>query len=180
MSLKTIHIAALFVIAISDFWCVCTGTHALLKSNPEYDQKRHELFEHYYPIEICPTLPANEKAKYMEEWYVMQTHCNSTGPPSHLCVTSMHIVPLCINVVWYLFFICWGANALFSMKYCCIFDSRGSGCKSISCLDCYCEEITDSDLIWCLEWVGGGSHMLYYLKGASTTNLLSVQLQMPR
>lgn len=83
MSLKITHIAAPFVIAISDFWCVYTGTHALLKSNPEYDQKRHELFEHYYPIEICPTLPANEKAKYMEEWYVMQTHCNSTGPPSH-------------------------------------------------------------------------------------------------
>lgn len=92
MSLKTIHIAALSVITISDFWRVYTGTHALLKSNPEYDQKRHELFEHYYPIEICPTLPANEKAKYMEEWYVMQTHCNSTGPV--MCDTNAHCTTL--------------------------------------------------------------------------------------
>lgn len=49
------------------------GTHALLKSNPVYDMKRHELFEHYYPLEISPDLPVDEKAKYMEEWYVKWT-----------------------------------------------------------------------------------------------------------
>lgn len=43
------------------------STHALLKSNPVYDLKRHELFEHYYPIEVSPSLPSDEKAKYMEE-----------------------------------------------------------------------------------------------------------------
>ncbi|XP_024387720.1 uncharacterized protein [Physcomitrium patens] len=45
------------------------STHALLKSNPAYDRKRHELFEYYYPLEISPTLPADEKAKHMEEWW---------------------------------------------------------------------------------------------------------------
>ncbi|KAG0614157.1 hypothetical protein M758_6G155200 [Ceratodon purpureus] len=45
------------------------STHALLKSNPVYDMKRHELFEHYYPLEISPDLPVDEKAKYMEEWW---------------------------------------------------------------------------------------------------------------
>lgn len=47
------------------------GSHALLQQgNPEYDLKRQKLYDHYHPLEIDPTIPLDEKAKLMEEWYV--------------------------------------------------------------------------------------------------------------
>lgn len=46
------------------------GSHALLQQeNPEYDLKRQKLYEYYHPLEIDPTIPLDEKAKLMEEWY---------------------------------------------------------------------------------------------------------------
>ncbi|KAF8369315.1 hypothetical protein HHK36_032671 [Tetracentron sinense] len=46
------------------------SSHGLLQQgNPEYDVKRHELFEYYHPLEFSPTIPIEEKAKLMEEWW---------------------------------------------------------------------------------------------------------------
>lgn len=46
------------------------STHALLKQGkPEYDLKRREVHDYYYPLEICPTIPVDEKTKLMEEWW---------------------------------------------------------------------------------------------------------------
>ncbi|XP_021808293.1 cytosolic 5'-nucleotidase 3A-like [Prunus avium] len=42
-------------------------------SNPEYDKKRQELYEHYHPFEFSPTIPIEEKTKLMEEWWT-KTH----------------------------------------------------------------------------------------------------------
>ncbi|KAK3146603.1 hypothetical protein QOZ80_3BG0268800 [Eleusine coracana subsp. coracana] len=45
-------------------------SHGLLRQgNDEYDAKREALYEHYHPIEICPDIPLQEKAKLMEEWW---------------------------------------------------------------------------------------------------------------
>lgn len=45
-------------------------SHALLQQgNPEYDIKRQKLYDHYRPLEICPTIPVEEKTKLMEEWW---------------------------------------------------------------------------------------------------------------
>ncbi|KAL9225014.1 hypothetical protein vseg_000986 [Gypsophila vaccaria] len=45
-------------------------SHALLQQgNPEYDVKRQKLYDHYHPLEICPTIPLEEKTKLMEEWW---------------------------------------------------------------------------------------------------------------
>ena len=45
------------------------GSHSIVKqSNTEYDLKRQELFEHYYPLEISPDIPLCKKFKLMEEW----------------------------------------------------------------------------------------------------------------
>eukprot|EP00246_Nothoceros_aenigmaticus_P008887 TRINITY_DN2409_c0_g3_i2.p1 TRINITY_DN2409_c0_g3~~TRINITY_DN2409_c0_g3_i2.p1 ORF type:complete len:359 (+),score=44.76 TRINITY_DN2409_c0_g3_i2:3-1079(+) len=44
--------------------------HALLcQGNVEYDIKRQQLYDHYYPSEICPTIPVDQKTKLMEEWW---------------------------------------------------------------------------------------------------------------
>lgn len=46
------------------------STHALLKQgNTDYDLKRKEIHDYYYPLEICPTIPIDEKTKLMEEWW---------------------------------------------------------------------------------------------------------------
>lgn len=46
------------------------SSHSLLnQGNPEYDLKRQQLFDHYYPLEISPTIPLPEKTKLMEEWW---------------------------------------------------------------------------------------------------------------
>eukprot|EP00249_Psilotum_nudum_P011524 c23223_g1_i2 orf=257-1192(-) len=46
------------------------SSHSLLsQGNPEYDLKRKQLFEYYYPLEICPTIPIDEKTRLMEEWW---------------------------------------------------------------------------------------------------------------
>ncbi|KAL6552624.1 hypothetical protein OROHE_007988 [Orobanche hederae] len=46
------------------------SSHGLLQQgNPEYDLKRQKLYEHYHPLEIDPTIPLDEKAKLMEEWW---------------------------------------------------------------------------------------------------------------
>ncbi|KAJ8440727.1 hypothetical protein Cgig2_005458 [Carnegiea gigantea] len=45
-------------------------SHALLQQgNREYDIKRQKLYEYYRPLEICPTIPVDEKTKLMEEWW---------------------------------------------------------------------------------------------------------------
>ncbi|KAL2943029.1 7-methylguanosine phosphate-specific 5'-nucleotidase [Bienertia sinuspersici] len=45
------------------------GPSKLQQQNPEYDMKRQKLYDHYHPIEICPTVPVEEKTKLMEEWW---------------------------------------------------------------------------------------------------------------
>lgn len=46
------------------------SSHSLLQQgNPEYDSKRHQLYEHYHPLEFSPTIPIEEKAGLMEEWW---------------------------------------------------------------------------------------------------------------
>ncbi|KAK4790011.1 hypothetical protein SAY86_017315 [Trapa natans] len=45
-------------------------SHGLLQQgNPEYDAKRQELYEYYYPLEFSPIIPIDEKTKLMEEWW---------------------------------------------------------------------------------------------------------------
>lgn len=50
------------------------------QGNPEFDAKRQELYDYYHPLEISPSIPIEEKAKLMEEWYMMQSlimgYCN--------------------------------------------------------------------------------------------------------
>lgn len=45
------------------------SSHNLLRQNPEYDEKRQKLFDYYHPLEFDPTIPLEEKAKLMEEWW---------------------------------------------------------------------------------------------------------------
>ncbi|XP_052187267.1 uncharacterized protein LOC127798030 [Diospyros lotus] len=46
------------------------SSHGLLQQgNPEYDFKRQKLYEYYHPLEFNPTIPLDEKAKLMEEWW---------------------------------------------------------------------------------------------------------------
>ncbi|XP_059628524.1 uncharacterized protein LOC132271222 isoform X2 [Cornus florida] len=50
--------------------CRGQSSHGLLQQgNPEYDAKREELYVYYHPLEINPTIPLDEKAKLMEEWW---------------------------------------------------------------------------------------------------------------
>lgn len=49
------------------------ASHGLLQQgNPEYDDKRQQLYEYYHPLEFSPTIGLEEKTKLMEEWYVTQ------------------------------------------------------------------------------------------------------------
>ncbi len=41
---------------------------------PDYAQKAHDLYNKYYPIEIDPNIPMEEKKKAMNEWWT--THFN--------------------------------------------------------------------------------------------------------
>ncbi|KAI8539624.1 hypothetical protein RHMOL_Rhmol09G0197700 [Rhododendron molle] len=46
------------------------SSHGLLQQgNSKYDIKRRELAEYYHPLEFNPTIPLDEKAKLMEEWW---------------------------------------------------------------------------------------------------------------
>ncbi|XP_044461687.1 cytosolic 5'-nucleotidase 3 [Mangifera indica] len=46
------------------------SSHGLLnQGNPEYDAKRHALYEYYHPLEFSPHIPIEEKTKLMEEWW---------------------------------------------------------------------------------------------------------------
>ncbi|KAE9451268.1 hypothetical protein C3L33_16849, partial [Rhododendron williamsianum] len=46
------------------------SSHGLLQQgNSKYDVKRRELAEYYHPLEFNPTIPLDEKAKLMEEWW---------------------------------------------------------------------------------------------------------------
>ncbi|BBN02499.1 7-methylguanosine nucleotidase [Marchantia polymorpha subsp. ruderalis] len=46
------------------------STHALLsQGSTDYDRKRQELFDIYYPMEISPNIPVEEKTKLMETWW---------------------------------------------------------------------------------------------------------------
>ncbi|XP_022957072.1 7-methylguanosine phosphate-specific 5'-nucleotidase A [Cucurbita moschata] len=45
-------------------------SHGLLKQgNPDYDDKREELYKYYHPLEYSPTISIEEKTKLMEEWW---------------------------------------------------------------------------------------------------------------
>ena len=70
-------IEALFLIVMNLIYVVLTrltcviGSHGLLKQgNPDYDDKREELYKYYHPLEYSPTISIEEKTKLMEEWYV--------------------------------------------------------------------------------------------------------------
>lgn len=39
------------------------------QDDPQFNEKRDELFEHYYPLETDPTIPFDDKFKLMDEWY---------------------------------------------------------------------------------------------------------------
>ncbi|XP_057980156.1 uncharacterized protein LOC131165978 isoform X2 [Malania oleifera] len=46
------------------------SSHGLLQQgNPVYDVKRQKLYDYYHPLEFSPTIPIEEKAKLMEEWW---------------------------------------------------------------------------------------------------------------
>lgn len=46
------------------------SSHSLLQQgNPEYNVKRHKLYEYYHPLEFSPIIPIEEKTKLMEEWW---------------------------------------------------------------------------------------------------------------
>nr|XP_027111233.1 7-methylguanosine phosphate-specific 5'-nucleotidase A-like isoform X1 [Coffea arabica] len=46
------------------------SSHGLLRQgSPEYDEKRQKLYEYYHPLEFDPTIPLDQKAKLMEEWW---------------------------------------------------------------------------------------------------------------
>lgn len=46
------------------------SSHGLLRQgSAEYDEKRQELYEYYHPLEFDPTIPLDQKAKRMEEWW---------------------------------------------------------------------------------------------------------------
>ncbi|KAL2642576.1 hypothetical protein R1flu_010163 [Riccia fluitans] len=46
------------------------STHALLsQGSSDYDRKRQELFDLYYPMEISPLIPVDEKTELMETWW---------------------------------------------------------------------------------------------------------------
>ncbi|KHN06641.1 Cytosolic 5'-nucleotidase III [Glycine soja] len=46
------------------------ASHGLLQQgNPEYNAKRHQLYEYYHPLEFSPTIGLEEKTKLMEEWW---------------------------------------------------------------------------------------------------------------
>ncbi|XAR64920.1 5'-nucleotidase [Bertholletia excelsa] len=68
-----LQVIADFDATLTKYWI--TGrrgqsSHRLLRQgNPEYDIKRQELYEYYHPLEFNPTIPLDEKAKLMEEWW---------------------------------------------------------------------------------------------------------------
>ncbi|RAL54816.1 hypothetical protein DM860_013512 [Cuscuta australis] len=46
------------------------SSHGLLQQeNPEYNIKRQKLYEYYHPLEFNPSIPLDEKARLMEEWW---------------------------------------------------------------------------------------------------------------
>lgn len=68
-----LQVIADFDATLTKYWisgCRGQSSHGLLKQgNPEYDLKRQELHEYYHPLEFSPTIPTEEKAKLMEEWW---------------------------------------------------------------------------------------------------------------
>lgn len=58
---------------LTKYWvdgCRGHSSHGLLQQgNPEYDDKRQKLYDHYHPLEIDPNIPLDKKAKLMEEWW---------------------------------------------------------------------------------------------------------------
>lgn len=67
------QIIADFDATLTKYWvngCRGQSSHGLLQQgNPEYDVKRRELYDYYHPLEISPSIPIEEKAKLMEEWW---------------------------------------------------------------------------------------------------------------
>ncbi|RYQ92265.1 hypothetical protein Ahy_B09g098454 isoform C [Arachis hypogaea] len=68
-----LQVIADFDATLTKFWINGTrgqSSHGLLKQgNPEYDEKRQRLYEHYHPLEFSPTIGLEEKTKLMEEWW---------------------------------------------------------------------------------------------------------------
>ncbi|XP_019080118.1 uncharacterized protein LOC100242328 isoform X3 [Vitis vinifera] len=68
-----LQIIADFDATLTKYWvngCRGQSSHGLLQQgNPEYDVKRRELYDYYHPLEISPSIPIEEKAKLMEEWW---------------------------------------------------------------------------------------------------------------
>ncbi|XP_050385284.1 uncharacterized protein LOC126801854 isoform X2 [Argentina anserina] len=50
--------------------CRGQSSHGLLQQeNPEYNNKRRQLYEYYHPLEFSPTIPNEQKTLLMEEWW---------------------------------------------------------------------------------------------------------------
>lgn len=70
---EKLQVIADFDATLTKYWidgCRGQSSHGLLQQgNPKYDIKRQELKEYYHPLEFNPTIPLDEKAKLMEEWW---------------------------------------------------------------------------------------------------------------
>ncbi|KAL0322097.1 UNVERIFIED_CONTAM: Cytosolic 5'-nucleotidase 3 [Sesamum calycinum] len=71
--LLQIQVIADFDATLTKYWIDGQRGHSshglLQQGNPEYDLKRQKLYDYYHPLEIDPTIPLDEKAKLMEEWW---------------------------------------------------------------------------------------------------------------
>ncbi|KAL0299102.1 UNVERIFIED_CONTAM: 7-methylguanosine phosphate-specific 5'-nucleotidase A [Sesamum radiatum] len=61
-----LQVIADFDATLTKYWIDGQRGHT---GNPEYDLKRQKLYDYYHPLEIDPTIPLDEKAKLMEEWW---------------------------------------------------------------------------------------------------------------
>ncbi|KAL3523692.1 hypothetical protein ACH5RR_016526 [Cinchona calisaya] len=70
---KKLQVIADFDATLTRYWIDGRrgqSSHGLLQQgNPEYDEKRQKLFEYYHPLEFDPTIPLDQKAILMEEWW---------------------------------------------------------------------------------------------------------------
>ncbi|KAK7255802.1 hypothetical protein RIF29_29223 [Crotalaria pallida] len=70
---QKLQVIADFDATLTKFWVNGIrgqSSHGLLQQcNPEYDAKRQQLYEYYYPLEFSPTIGLEEKTKLMEEWW---------------------------------------------------------------------------------------------------------------
>ncbi|XP_011628048.2 7-methylguanosine phosphate-specific 5'-nucleotidase [Amborella trichopoda] len=68
-----LQVIADFDATLTKYWVNGSRGHSshnlLQQGNPEYNLKRQKLYDHYHPLEFSPTIPIEEKAKLMEEWW---------------------------------------------------------------------------------------------------------------